>query len=346
MENLKEELKAQFKEICAEAEDSGISGNELACFQIVQRINRVKIPAKKSKLRPALSKTLISSFAVLIALATFEVAVVFTTPTGYPIIEEYHKKMTEWIFDNIIDVDMEEELCIVNFPEIVQDMFRPAVDCNMCQNVTQIDRVSNLTIEDFTKIYAYTSRPVVISDGMAGWTAGDHFSFDFFKSVYSEDSPALENYETDCQFFPYKTEFACLGEALNMTKERAKEPWYIGWSNCDSYATNILRKHYKRPYFLPQNSESSKTDWIFMGTPNYGAHLHIDSVENPSWQAQVKGHKLWTLEPAPECYFQCPSQLQITVHPGEIIVLDTNYWFHKTLIVQDELSITIGSEYD
>ena len=46
-------------------------------------------------------------------------------------------------------------------------------------------------------------------------------------------------------------------------------------SNCDSSAANILRDHYERPYFLPADAESSKTDWIFMGSPGYGAHMHV-----------------------------------------------------------------------
>jgi len=28
------------------------------------------------------------------------------------------------------------------------------------------------------------------------------------------------------------------------------------------------------------------------------------------------------------------------------VVLDTNRWYHQTLIVSDEMSITIGAEYD
>jgi len=46
-------------------------------------------------------------------------------------------------------------------------------------------------------------------------------------------------------------------------------------SNCDSAAANILRTHYSRPYFLPDEAESSKTDWIFMGSPGFGARLHV-----------------------------------------------------------------------
>ena len=45
--------------------------------------------------------------------------------------------------------------------------------------------------------------------------------------------------------------------------------------------------------------------------------LQIDDVELPSWQAQIRGTKKWTLEPPPECYLQCKS-LNVIVHPGEI----------------------------
>ena len=67
-------------------------------------------------------------------------------------------------------------------------------------------------------------------------------------------------------------------------------PWYIGWANCDEEAGEILREFYQRPDFLPPDSESGRRDWIFMGTPGYGAPYHIDNVKYPSWQAQVKGN--------------------------------------------------------
>ncbi|CAG0901167.1 unnamed protein product [Darwinula stevensoni] len=115
--------------------------------------------------------------------------------------------------------------------------------------------------------------------------------------------------------------------------------------SCDSEVNGILRLHYQRPYFLPETSEGSRIDWIFMGTPGYGAHMHVDHVKNPSWQAQVRGKKLWSLKPPPECFYECHS-FQDIVQPGDIIVLDTNKWYHSTLIVSEEMSITIGSEYD
>lgn len=46
--------------------------------------------------------------------------------------------------------------------------------------------------------------------------------------------------------------------------------------------------------------------------------IQVDNVKNPSWQAQVSGSKLWTLEPPPECYMECVNKIETIVRPGEI----------------------------
>lgn len=164
-------------------------------------------------------------------------------------------------------------------------------------------------------------------------------------------------------------------EALNMPIKRVnyesgEKPWYFGWSNCNYRVANELRKHYGRPNFLPELSENSAVDWIFIGGNGLGAHMHIDNVRLPSWQAQIKGTKEWTLSPPPECYYEC-STFAAIVHTGDIsehfsvtyvfsnkfkvhngicfpisVALDTNKWYHKTVILPGEISITIGAEYD
>ncbi|XP_039250641.1 bifunctional arginine demethylase and lysyl-hydroxylase JMJD6-like [Styela clava] len=249
---------------------------------------------------------------------------------------------------SIMGKEINEEMCVLPHTEWSQDPFRPPVNCTECANVSGIHKVTGLTHAEFLEKYAFSMQPVLIKDGQDGWTARNHFSFEFFRDVYKEGSKALEKVKNDCQFFPYQTEFADLGEMLNMTSARAEgkeKPWYVGWSNCDGKAANILRKHYKFPYFLPPELDHSKTDWIFMGLPGYGANIHIDAVGTLSWQAQVKGVKKWILEAPPECAGICVSSMEIIVEPGDIIVLDTNKWFHGTLILGNETSIVIGSEY-
>ena len=46
-------------------------------------------------------------------------------------------------------------------------------------------------------------------------------------------------------------------------------------SNCVDHVQTKLRKHYERPRFLPDDSESSSLDWIFMGGSGTGAMMHV-----------------------------------------------------------------------
>lgn len=133
---------------------------------------------------------------------------------------------------NVMDFDMDKDFCLIPYPEIILDMFRPPVNCTMCQDVHNVDRVSNLSKEEFVRKYAYTSRPVVITDGTKDWTASQHFSFNYFKSIYEPESPVLLSADQKCQFFPYQTNFKSLQEVFNMSEEDANmegKPWYIGW---------------------------------------------------------------------------------------------------------------------
>lgn len=233
--------------------------------------------------------------------------------------------------------------CLAELPPFTQKIFRPAEDCSICRGVEQVDRILDVDPSIFEERYAYSGRPVVVVDAAINWTATEVFSFPFFKSLY-------EGVDGNCQFFPYRTEFKSLREVFEMSADRSlleegTEPWYVGWSNCDEEIGSLLRQHYHRPYFLPATAETEKTDWIFMGSHGYGAPMHVDDVEHPSWQAQIKGEKLWILDPPRECHYAC-KRLEVIVHPGEIIVLDTNRWYHQTVIVSEEMSITIGAEYD
>ena len=131
----------------------------------------------------------------------------------------------------IIDFDVEKDICLIPYPEIILDMFRPPVNCSICKEVHMVDRVNSLSKEEFVRKYAYTGRPVVITDGAKDWSAPDHFSFSYFKSIYGPESPVFTEDEK-CQFFPYQTNFKTLKDVFNMSAKDANmegKPWYIGW---------------------------------------------------------------------------------------------------------------------
>lgn len=256
--------------------------------------------------------------------------------------------------------------CSLTNPGQISLAFRPPEKCIFCKGITEVKRISKISPKDFEELYAYSGIPIIITDVTKNWTAHETFSFDFFKDIYLNSK--RKNKALDCQFFPYQSGFDNLFEGLSIPAKRAKleageKPWYFGWSNCQSSTAEILRRHYTKPYFLPRSSENGAVDWIFMGWGGLGAHMHVDNVRLPSWQAQIKGMKKWVLAPPPECYFEC-SSFDVTVHPGETsvffflnvlevfsydffsVILDTNKWYHQTIVIPGEMSISIGAEYD
>lgn len=252
--------------------------------------------------------------------------------------------------DQEINHVLYESRCLVENNGFLIEVARPPVSCSMCKDLKSVPIEYNISTEEFVAKYAYSSIPVLIKDATSSWSAMTKFNFHYFKNLYTKVKGAFEVIEEECQFFPYSTEFQTLKDVFNMSDARAnftpgEKPWYIGWSNCHQEISAKLREHYVRPYFLPNDSESSIIDWIFMGGPGKGAFMHLDYVQRPSWQAQISGTKTWSLIPSPECESVC-HPMNITVHKGDIIIIDTNTWYHATYIHPGPVSITIGSEYD
>ena len=204
-----------FKKLHQKVAALGISGEQLASLDAFQNL-KVHRKSRWPKI-----------FAVLAALMAVFVGMLCV---NWPI---QRRTLLDWYF-YAQDMETEKEQCIVELHDAFLDVLRPPVDCAICENVTEVDRVSNLSQSLFEAKFAYSGRPVVVLDGTKTWTATKIFSFDFFKNIYGEDSPALVNQDSSCQFFPYKTNFQSLGEVFNMSEERAgmtdgSEPWYIGW---------------------------------------------------------------------------------------------------------------------
>lgn len=241
--------------------------------------------------------------------------------------------------------------CAVDRGGLFLELTRPITSCDFCETPTGIVELAEMTKEDFLRL-GYSDKPIVVRGAAKRWKAMTVFSFAFFRELYRNVSDSFKNNRDYCQFFKYKTDFEDLEDFLKMPDSRADltdpeaKTWYVGWSNCDQRVARVLREYYTRPEFLPEDSEASVIDWIFMGYSGNGATTHLDYVQRPSWQAQIRGSKTWTLVPPPECEDVCVQSLMVTVHPGDLVMLNTNRWYHGTWVEPGDLSITIGSEYD
>lgn len=103
---------------------------------------------------------------------------------------------------------LNDDKCLISLPDSFSHAFRPPEDCNFCRNVTQVDRISNISPHEFEENYAYNAKPVLVTDATLNWTALDVFDFWYFKDVY--ESPRSDGEQMNCQFFPVKTFFILL----------------------------------------------------------------------------------------------------------------------------------------
>lgn len=87
-------------------------------------------------------------------------------------------------------------------PDTISRAFRSPEDCTFCRNIDRIERVSNLSPQEFERKYAYNGKPVIVSDATANWTAMNVFNFQYFKDIYKMTQ--YSSRESNCQFFPVK----------------------------------------------------------------------------------------------------------------------------------------------
>ena len=233
------------------------------------------------------------------------------------------------------------------------DFCRLPIDCKVCKDVDVIDDVSvdSISLEMFEEKYAFTNRPLVVRNASLNWKAMEVLNYNWLRELYLSDIKLFQNENEDCWFNQYRTKeftnlrsvFRLLGSTGAMKTNKA---WYVGWSVCQEEVAKKIAKLYEPPPFINPESTKNKMPWIFLGTPGPGVRYHIDSVELPSWQAQLAGVKTWYIKPPPECYWSCPGELETTLYPGDVMVINANVWNHKTQVVGSDNSVVITSEFD
>ena len=203
MEDKINELSEKFKELKTKALEKGATEKEV----IRQFLSEVRSEPSRSSRRGKWLKIVFLLLPLLLA------------SLGY------------YAFNDLKLFD-ETSPCTIDNSLFVLEAARPITDCKMCEGITEVPKLSGLTVETFVNNFAFSSKPLVVKDATVNWTAMHEFSYEYFRKLYSESETALNVTDEECQFFPYKTEFYSLREVFNISKERAEfkaEPWYIGW---------------------------------------------------------------------------------------------------------------------
>lgn len=147
-----------------------------------------------------------------------------------------HSSMTEAItfaadFLNISQQSLKGSQCALQLPSFLTNLLSPPANCSMCRGLRTVEKIKNLSKEKFERLYAYSGRPVIVTDATLNWTAGEKFGFEFFAELYNNSG---YDASLSCQFFPYQTKYQNLMEVFHSGPDKDKiflgsEPWYIGW---------------------------------------------------------------------------------------------------------------------
>lgn len=255
----------------------------------------------------------------------------------------------EYIYDvrESLKSYLKYEPCLIESTSIPSEFTRPILNCSLCSDIHKIPIFDGHVPDEVAEELAYSVTPFLVKNAARNWRASKEFSFDFFKKLF--DNETVRGYFNTCQYLDYGSGFSKLENVFNMSSERAKTgkpEWYIGFSSCSNIINDdILKDYFISPEFLPK-SLNSQNIWLFMGFGREmsAAPLHIDQVGVPSWQAQIIGRKTWSVYPSFECEEKC-KHFDILLETGDIFVIDTNWWYHKTKVEKGYFSLTIGSEY-
>lgn len=128
---------------------------------------------------------------------------------------------------------LEDEYCIIDHTLASLEVSRPVTNCTMCQNLIAVPKLEHVSKDVFTRKYAYTGVPLVVTNATGNWTALKVFDFKFLRKLYNMSQAQRGNEVNEgCQFFPYLTNFKTLKEVFQMSENRAslhEDQWYVGW---------------------------------------------------------------------------------------------------------------------
>ncbi|NHB87156.1 cupin-like domain-containing protein [Photorhabdus tasmaniensis] len=192
-----------------------------------------------------------------------------------------------------------------------------------------VEKVSDISVAEFSERYLMKNEPVIIADGLRDWRAKQIWSFDYFCQQFGDMSVQLQ----DAGFKPKKCVELCaylweiaslpaveLGEMgndhdyLRYTYDSFFKhllfTWGFGnWVNTKSFsflAFQHIQDHWRRPYFLPDGgykipwvqvgslhpNKRMCQDWgLYFSAPGACTRLHVDGMRTNAVLCQVAGKK-------------------------------------------------------
>lgn len=230
-------------------------------------------------------------------------------------------------------------------------------------SVDNIDRRSNLSVEEFVAEYEEPNKPVIITDALQNWPAMKSWNREYLIDLAGNVSFAVGPVEmTLDDYFLY---------AQTANEER---PLYLFDPKFGEKIPN-LSSDYEVPVYFREDLFSilgnGRPDyrWLILGPARSGSSFHIDPNSTSAWNAVIKGSKKWILfppdvdppgvHPSPDGaevaapvsitewfmnFYQETKRwkkkpLECICRAGEVMFIP-NGWWHLVINLEDSIAIT------
>ena len=165
----------------------------------------------------------------------------------------------------------------------------------------EIDKVENISPEDFKKNYYDTMKPLIITGLAKQWPAYDKWNWDYFKQIVGEVKVGLYNNIKSDAYTPINTadDYKTFGEYIDMIKE-GPAGWRIFLFNIFQHAPQ-LTKDFTWPEHLMKGFVK-RYPMLFVGGATSITHMHFDIDVSHILHTQFMGRKRVLLFPNEEQY--------------------------------------------
>lgn len=165
----------------------------------------------------------------------------------------------------------------------------------------EIDKVENISPEDFKKNYYDTMKPLIITGLAKQWPAYDKWNWDYFKQIAGEVKVGLYNNIKSDAYTPINTadDYKTFGEYIDMIKE-GPAGWRIFLFNIFQHAPQ-LTKDFTWPEHLMKGFVK-RYPMLFVGGATSITHMHFDIDISHILHTQFMGRKRVLLFPNEEQY--------------------------------------------
>jgi hypothetical protein len=164
-----------------------------------------------------------------------------------------------------------------------------------------IDKVEDISPEDFKKNYYDTMKPLIITGLAKKWPAYHKWNWDYFKQIVGNEKVALYNNVKSDAYTPINTadDYKTFGEYIDMIKE-GPAGWRIFLFNIFQHAPQ-LTKDFTWPEHLMKGFVK-RYPMLFVGGATSITHMHFDIDVSHILHTQFMGRKRVLLFPNEEQY--------------------------------------------